>query len=435
MMGERRKEKGEGRKEGSSSLASVLLLAGSSPRVFYIFRVMMENILRISYRVTTDKEEFGNYEGLKFSYGERCSDELHFGAVSLLFEEGIQEIPLDSIDWNGYRLFFPVEDSALPFDPFALSFYLISRYEEYLLNALKDQHGRFDISGAVAYRNGFHRKPMVNIIACEIVRMLKERYPDFHFPDPVHKAIHTYDVDMAYQYKGKSALRFTASLLKALFLLDMEKVKGLLGKDVDDVYDQFDNHRKNNALRQEKNIHFLLTAPFGRYDRNIDSNSKAFSELVKKLSTFSEIGIHPSYYSSEKPELLSREKSKLEFVYGEKIVKSRQHYLRFSFPSTFRNLIKNGITDDYSLGWSTEVGFRCSTATPYLFYDLPQEKETTLTLHPLTIMDGALAGLTTNKEEQIRIFHSLLDEVKQYGGEFILLQHNSFGEKFDGEVY
>lgn len=406
-----------------------------TPRIAYIFSVMMERILGVPFQLTSDAEIFEKHENPKFSYGENRGGSLHFSSVSLLFEKNVETIPLDPIDWNGYSLFFPVKDSALPFDPFALSFYLISRYEEYLPHAPKDQHGRFAISGSVAYRNGFLHKPIVNIIAKTIGNLLKKQYPDFHIPPTMHKVLYTYDVDMAYQYKGKSSKRFALSLAKAILTLDREKIAGLLcaalGREKDDAYDQFDSHQKNNETRLEKPIHFLLTAPFGKYDRNIAPNSAAFSELVKKLTTFSEIGLHPSYYSSENEDLLKQEKAKLESVYGQKIVKSRQHYLRFSFPSTFRHLIDQGITDDYSLGWTSEVGFRASTSTPYPFYDLSQEEETALILHPLTIMDGALAGMASDNEQQIAIFRTLLQEVEMYGGEFILLQHNSFPIKFD----
>ncbi|MDL2313331.1 hypothetical protein LJC68_10705, partial [Bacteroidales bacterium OttesenSCG-928-B11] len=390
--------------------SAILILTPSiTPRISYTFNVIFGLILGIPHRFTTDEIEFENNDGVKFSYGGPMRNGIHFQSVSLLHEKNITTVELGEAYWNGLRLFFPVENSCLPFDPFAVAFYLISRYEEYLPDTPKDQHARFDISGAVAFQNGFHRQPVVNIIAYQIADILKNRYACFHYPEPRYRILCTYDVDMAYQYKGKSSLRFAYSLAKAVIHFDVKKMTGLiyerLGLKTDDEYDQFDNHRKNNELRNEKPIHFLLTAPFGEYDRNIDPDSKAFKELVEQLSQFSEIGIHPSYHTSEKQELLSQEKTKLEHIYGKKIVKSRQHYLRFSFPSTFDNLINNGITDDYSLGWTTEVGFRSSIATPYPFYDLSQEKETSLILHPLTVMDSALARLSKEKEEQIAIFN------------------------------
>ncbi|NJO69236.1 MAG: hypothetical protein HC830_08110 [Bacteroidetes bacterium] len=65
------------------------------------------------------------------------------------------------------------------------------------------------------------------------------------------------------------------------------------------------------------------------------------------------------------------------------VTKSRQHFLRLKFPGTYHRLMQEGITDDYSMGFHDKPGFRAGIAMPYPFYDLVNEKETTLTVHPL----------------------------------------------------
>jgi hypothetical protein len=135
---------------------------------------------------------------------------------------------------------------------------------------------------------------------------------------------------------------------------------------------------------------------------------------------FSEIGLHPSYYSSEKTSLIEKEKKQLEKVSQLKITKSRQHFLRFRFPDTFQALIKAGITDDYSLGWRDEAGFRASIAVPYPFFDLVKNEETMLMLHPIALMDSIF-----NKNEEETVLHELREEVKAMGGVLIVLRHNS----------
>jgi hypothetical protein len=42
----------------------------------------------------------------------------------------------------------------LPFDPLAATFYLVSRYEEYL-PFIPDEHGRFPAKQSFAFSNGF----------------------------------------------------------------------------------------------------------------------------------------------------------------------------------------------------------------------------------------------------------------------------------------
>lgn len=400
-----------------------------TPRLRYTMDVMIGILLQTNFRLTDDKEEYEQYQGVKFAY---CTNEmkgLRFTPAGLLSESGINLQNLERIEWKKIKLFFPVQGSLLPFDPFAVGFYLVSRYEEYLSDVVKDEHGRFDIRGSVSWQNGFHRKPVVNIIANEIGEIICREYPAFEYERLPFRLLRTYDVDIAYQYKGKTAFRFAGSLLKSLFKADFHKAKKLLqvlfGRNLQDEFDTFEQHRQIAIHEQSRPIHFILTAPFGKYDRNINPNGKTFAKLIRQLSEFSEIGLHPSYHSSEKPAFISKEKQQLESVCGFSITRSRQHFLRFCIPETFLSLIKSGITDDYSLGWPNEVGFRASIATPFPFFNLLTDEITALQLHPLTIMDGALSQITSSEKEKEEIVTGIIDEVKISGGEVILLKHNS----------
>ena len=401
-----------------------------TPRISYIMQIMVGDLLQSEYSITDDLVAFQQYEGVKFSYGNEAIEGLHFDSVGLLQEIGVTSQDLSVVTWQGYNLFFPVSKGALSFDPFAVAFYLITRYEEYDLETPKDEHGRYMVAESIAYKNGFHRKPMINIIACEIGKMLKAFSPDYVLPKPSFTILRSYDVDIAYQYKGKTVVRFVGSLVKSLLQFDFQKVGKLiltlLGKEVADDFDTFALYRQRALSEQQTPIHFILTAPFGKFDRNISYKSKAFKRLIQYLSEFSEIGLHPSYSSSRALSLIGEEKQRLEKVFGNKVVKSRQHFLRFTFPNTFNQLIAEGFTDDYSLGWTNEAGFRASITIPFPFYDLHKEQKTSLILHSLHTMDAALARLTSSEEEQKRIINDLIAAVEQYGGEMVMLEHNSF---------
>jgi hypothetical protein len=260
---------------------------------------------------------------------------------------------------------------------------------------------------------------MVHRLSQALAQLLKSHYPQFEYALPKYEEYSTHDVDIAYQYKGKPWWRLCAAMAKALlqfrFAHAQNYLKVALGKDVADPFDNFDKENGTNTP-----IYFILTAPFGKYDNNISLSSKAFKDLIHQLKEDSEIGIHPSYHSSKKTYLIEKEKNRLEEIAQLKITKSRQHYLRFRFPDTFRALINAGITDDYSLGWQNEAGFRASIAVPYPFFDLKKNEETTLMLHPLAFMDNIF-----NKNDESLILNELQQEVKAMGGVFIMLSHNS----------
>ena len=389
-----------------------------TPRISYTFRVIFERLLNCPVQFTADSNDFLNATEPKMAYSaHQMATPVWLEATPLLFEENIVKQNIITENWGDCPLFFPVKNGNFPIDILAVIFFLISRYEEYYEDNMLDKHGRFPCQNSVAYRLGWHRKLVVHRLAIALAREIKAYYPQFEYKTPPFEELSTHDVDIAYQYKGKSLWRrgaaFAKALLQCRFQHALNYLKVTIGKEVDDPFDNF-------VPETTKPLYFMLTAPFGKYDKNISTKGNDFRNLVNKLKEFSEIGIHPSYYSSDKISLIEKEKKRLEEILQLKITKSRQHFLRFRLPDTFRALMNAGITDDYSLGWHDEAGFRASIAVPYPFFDLTKNEETTLLLHPLAFMDSVFS-----KEQRAVILNELREEIKETGGVLILLTHNS----------
>ncbi|MCQ2286752.1 MAG: hypothetical protein MJZ76_07745 [Bacteroidales bacterium] len=401
-----------------------------SNRKKYIFNVLFFNVLGVSFDITENKSEFDAHPGPKICYSHsNDSSTPTIRPCGLLDETNIHPQTMESVEWNDYQLFFPIKgESLFPFDLFAVAFYLISRYEEYLPDRKKDMHGRFDAKQSISYQLGFHRLPMVQILAQALAEKIHEFYPDFVYSKVPYSITFTCDVDIAYKYKGKGIFRWCAGTARSLFQKNWTDFKHFLSIHKQDFHDPYDIYQETRlwATNSHANIiHFLPTGHYGKYDKNISYKTKLFKELVDELAQFSEIGLHPSYSSFHRQNKLIQEKKRLEKIYGKTVTQSRQHYLCFSFPETPQQLLKVGITDDYTLGWTNEVGFRSSIAIAHPWYDLSIEQETSLTLHPLAVMDVALPRITTIKENQLQILKEIVGTVKKYGGDFIILNHNT----------
>ena len=105
--------------------------------------------------------------------------------------------------------------------------------------------------------------------------------------------------------------------------------------------------------------------------------------------------------------------------------KSRQHFLKLTLPETYRNLIDLDITDDYTMGYASQVGFRASICTPFNFYDLDMELETKLKVHSFAFMEGTLKyHMKVGPEEAMQKIKPLIDDVKSVNGVFMSLWHN-----------
>jgi len=389
-----------------------------TPRILYTFRVVFERILNSSVHFTTHLDEFSASTEPKIAYSShKIETPIWMEALPILFEENVVKQNITPKNWGKFTLFFPTNNGNFPVDIAAVIFFLITRYEEYYEDHKLDKHGRFSCRDSIAYQLGWHRKLIAHRLAVSLAHTVKTHFPDFEYRLPHFEEWSTHDVDIAYQYKGKSWWHWCGAVTKALLQLRFEHAKNYLktalGKEIADPFDHF-------APEQNNSIYFIPTAPFGKYDKNISFKTKTFRNLINRLKEFSELGIHPSYHSSTKTSLIEKEKKHLEKIAQLTITKSRQHFLRFRFPNTFQDLLKAGITDDYSLGWHNEAGFRASIAVAYPFFDLVKNEETKLLFHPLAFMDSAL-----NQMEGQIVLNELREEIKEMGGDFIVLTHNS----------
>src|SRR5690606_12639845 len=125
-------------------------------------------------------------------------------------------------------------------------------------------------------------------------------------------------------------------------------------------------------------IFFWLMADYGKFDKNNPVNNLEFQKQIQSVSKWAETGIHPSYASNSNPEKLKTEIQRLEKISGQKITKSRQHYIKLNLPETYQNLIEQGIEEDYTMAYADETGFRAGTCTPFFWYDLSREEKTNL---------------------------------------------------------
>jgi len=399
-------------------------------RIKYIFQLIFSDVLKVQVQFTADLQAFNEAGGVKISYGKNpVADELFFASAGILNERGIGHKELTFIDYMGMPVFFPVynQHSALPFDVFSAAFYLVTRYEEYLPYK-KDEYGRFSAQESIAFQKGFLHKPVVNIWARRIGDLLKEKYPGFSYPGTKYSFTPSIDIDAAWAYKQKGLFRTAGGYLNALVKLDFreiaERTRVLAGMQPD----PFDTYAFQHKVHKKYNltpVYFILFGEYGLNDKNIPVKSREFHKLIKSLADYNKVGIHPSFNSNFYPRKLKLEKERLSRVLNREITCSRQHFLILQFPSTYRNLINLDITDEYSMGFASQPGFRAGICTTYKFFDLEMDVQTKLNIHPFTYMEGTLRDyMKISAEQALDVIKPLIDEVKAVNGTYIPIWHN-----------
>lgn len=407
----------------------LVFLPEITPRVEYTFKFIFQTILGVEVVYTTSLDEFIQSEFAKINYSStNMSSGLFLKPHPLLFEKKIDFQEIVEVQYDEYRLFFPSsEDSFLPFDPFACTFYLISRYEEYL-SENTDQHERFTETESVLYQLQMHQKPLVDLMAYWIANKLSNQFPEFKIQERSFRFLTTIDVDNAWAFKNKSWLILLGATLKAAIRGQWSEIKQRLVVSLGlqkDPYDTYKYILETYAGQLNHILFFFLIGNRNSYDKNISHKNKHFRELISSLASICAVGIHPSYASNEKPWLFEKEKDRLETIIKKPVTQSRQHYLKLRFPKTYQNLIKTNITDDYTMGFANLVGFRAGTCTPFPFFDLSNNKETRLMVHPFQAMDVTLKNyLHLTPEKAMQLIQELMLEVKNVDGTFISLWHN-----------
>jgi hypothetical protein len=403
----------------------------NSPRLNYILDLISNEIFNEPFIQIADKDAFISYTGAKLNYSpERLSDnELFINHHGLLSESDICEQQINLINYLGKPAFFETTGDY-PFDIFAASFYLVSRYEEYH-SFLPDKYGRFPHKDSLAFKENFLDFPLINYWLEDFKIVLRHKFPDIIFRMKDFKFVPTYDIDIAYSFKYKGLKRnlggFFRSVIKGEWfnLLDRWDVLFNKKKDPFDSYEWLDS--LHLYCRTRAYYFFLLAKKQVGIDKNISPAKQQLQSLIAYHASGYTVGIHPSWQSGDEEALLMEEVDELEKIIKAPVKYSRQHYIRMVLPQTYRRLIDVGVEKDFSMGYGSMNGFRASIASSFYWYDLKAEKKTDLMLFPFCFMDST--SFYERKLSPKEAFMELMDyyrKIKQINGLMVTVWHNNF---------
>ncbi len=384
-----------------------------TPRIEYTFHYLQEET-GIPFELTESVERYKNETASKINYSIDVfgENDFHIIPCGLLSEKEIRHWEINLIQQDNLPICF-ANGGSIGFDLPSAIFYLISRYEEYYAFT-PDEYGRYPYQDSLAHKSGFLDRPIIDEWIDFFIQQLRTHFPSIEYITP----------DIAWSYLHKGWVRNIGGLLKYPTTAQ-ERLSVLAGnqKDPFDCYDELDQLHASN---QHNPIYFF---PVGKQrsslDKHIDPDNRAYRSLIKSIAKKATVGLHPSIYSNQHPEALAEEKKTLEDIIGIPVNQSRQHYLRFTLPVSYQQLIAAGITDDYSMGYGTVNGFRASTSRSFSWYDLKREKATSLRIHPLVWMDAnSYYEQKMNAEKAAEEFLYYQKKIEQVNGTFIAVSHN-----------
>jgi len=399
-----------------------------SPRLQYILNYIFRDCFRVAYSVTDQERIFSPRKGPKINYsGKYGLDGFRIPASGLLIENCIRKMePMPETSGEFPLLFTDDKETDLSFDIFSAVFYMISRYEEYLPFE-PDQHGRFDAGSSLAMKCDFLEMPVVDLWVLNLREKLSGMYPELDLSAGTFKFQPTSDIDLPFAILHRGILRKMGANIRSSLKRngESEMRRAVLSGEIKDPYDTFDEMGRIHSERGLKPIMFFLTSGYGKYDKSISPQNETFRELVGQSMKFGSPAIHPSYRSAGKPAILQKEIQMLSSITGGNILASRQHYLRFKLPESYRQYLEAGIRTEYSMGYASHSGFRAGTSKPFHFYDLEQEMETPLKVTPFQVMDRTLKDyMKLSPISAVEKIRKLVDAVRSVNGTFVSIWHN-----------
>ena len=190
-----------------------------------------------------------------------------------------------------------------------------------------------------------------------------------------------------------------------------------------DPYDTFNWIINKQKQVTDKFLFFFLVGKFSTYDKNISLVKQPFINIIKFVSDYSKIGLKLSFFALSNLDILKNEKADIESITNRDLTISRNSFSKVNLPINYRNLIKLNIREDYTMGYVNKIGFRASTCTPFLFYDIDNDIQTPLLINPYNLMDYSLLKINSFLDKKEKVI-ALINKVKSVNGTFTSVFHN-----------
>lgn len=328
-------------------------------------------------------------------------------------------------------------------DLLGAGFFFLSRCEEYVATFL-DQHQRFPSSASFAARHGLLSRAPVNEYVEVLWAALRFIAPGLERQQRSFRQLVSHDVDIPFDLLFNPPKRFARSLagdvlkrrkpeLAVQRAMRWSKVRR--GDWVADPYNTFEWIWRQSEKRGLQSAFYFMA---GRTNTARDSDYEIEHPAIRGLIRASaerghEIGLHPSYESYCRPEIIGQEFDRLRRVCEEEGVRQarwggRHHFLRWSARETARHWERAGLAYDSTLGFADQIGFRCGTCYEFPVFDLADRRTLSLRERPLLVMEVSLVspeymGLA-NSEEALERVSEIKKVCRQFSGDFTLLWHN-----------
>jgi hypothetical protein len=340
------------------------------------------------------------------------------------------------------------------YDILGLTYWMLSRQEEVGRTDL-DEHGRFTATSSHAYKHGYLERPVVDEWLHILGQVIQRTWPGIELKQHTFSMKVSHDVDGPSRYGFRSGHALVRAMagdvikrrdFKSAILAPWVRMNTRAQLHHADPANTFGWIMDVSEQHGLQSAFYFICGHTHPNDADYQPDHPAIRHLMRRIHQRAhEIGLHPSYGTYQKPQLIRQEADRLRNICAEEgIVQTewggRMHYLRWEQPTTLRAWADAGMAYDSTLSYADRPGFRCGTCFEYPAFDPVAQEALSLRVRPLiamdcSVMDQRYMGLG-NGDEALAKFMELKNSCRAVSGCFTLLWHNSqFGTSSERQIY
>jgi len=306
------------------------------------------------------------------------------------------------------------------YDILRTSFYLISCNEEYEIDE-RDSMGRFVSS--LSLRKDKINIPFFDVNSSLLFDAIKIFKNDIAKKEKGFEILLSHDVDNVNSRNIYVFLHNCKDLIKGKNRPFMNRANTFIKDIIKNRHLQIDNYIKLEKNNNAKSEFYFIEGEKHRLGKRYELSD--ISDQINNLKNNEEfvIGLHTNFFSYDSRERISEEIKAIEENGNVKVTSCRNHYLRFSVPSTWYNLSGAGIIFDSTIGYSDSNGFRAGTTQSYVPYDVNNDSLINIYEIPLIVMDGVVMEKNISFDEKWKEIKDRIDKVIDYKGTSSVLWH------------
>ena len=329
---------------------------------------------------------------------------------------------------------------TLGIDIFGSAFHLLAGIEE-IARPAQDVHGRYPAGASLSVLEDFVERPLVDEYVDLLWDAMSALWPGLCRRTTRFRLRLTHDIDRPWGSWGHSARsvarsvggdvlrrrdpRLAAHRISSWF----EARSGRFDRDPYATYDFLMDTSERYGLRSV--FYFMAGNNPGDVDFRYRLSDAPFAGILRRVHERGhEVGLHASYGSHGSADRVRSEFHALRAAceaagFEQASWGVRQHYLRFTNPTTWRNHEEAGLSHDSTFGFGERVGFRAGTCREYPVFDAVERRPLKLRERPLVAMDATLLGyLGLDFDDAAARIRRIAGACRREAGDAVLLYHN-----------